>query len=522
MNSHNNPNGSGTSTLGKRGNGAILTAADGTTSAAATAEPSNSVELSSSRNASLGSKRRKFSYPSSGTAPAKPAIKKLVYSPEVDLLEGCEPHSIIKVFIAIKYIVGFDSKANVSVWGTNTYTDDSDLIAACIHDGSLKLEEIEKRNPSPAGICVTLKIDGSQRRYPGNVRNGIKSQTWANYQGNSFSIIKVRFIDPELSRNNNGKNNNNTATTYNNNNSSSNANSVRKRRNEERFKKLFLPNVTVVFNLSNEPCLKYSLNTVADKGFEDNTLTSYRLLTEVMFVETHNCRFELSLHEKTDPSIGTVAQDQSNTNASNNNNVPSLTSANGNGSSYRYRWARVLFPHTLDMGRLSSLELPLADDQVELIYDELKWSEFQWSSQSVTVRNVEYQICRIQFCKRSREIILQSPTTNNAAQNIPVDAGSSDNRAPTPQEDNSTAAPNSAMDSTSEDGDSNAYIPITVPSRRAKKGRGGRISTEVATVTRSAAAAAAAAAATPTAASSSSVSTIPAAHVGTSSSDEMD
>ena len=45
--------------------------------------------------------------------------------------------------------------------------------------------------------------------------------------------------------------------------------------------------VTVQFNQCNEPWIKYSLAAVADKGTQPSQLTSARLLSSVLYVETH-------------------------------------------------------------------------------------------------------------------------------------------------------------------------------------------------------------------------------------------
>jgi len=45
--------------------------------------------------------------------------------------------------------------------------------------------------------------------------------------------------------------------------------------------------VSVQFNLCNEPWLKYSLAAIADKGMQPSQLTSARLLHSVLYVETH-------------------------------------------------------------------------------------------------------------------------------------------------------------------------------------------------------------------------------------------
>jgi hypothetical protein len=62
----------------------------------------------------------------------------------------------------------------------------------------------------------------------------------------------------------------------------------------------FLPNVSVVFNLSNEPCLKYTLNSVADKGWNPQYFTSKRLQDEVLVVEAgDNNKYKLSWQPNT-------------------------------------------------------------------------------------------------------------------------------------------------------------------------------------------------------------------------------
>lgn len=49
------------------------------------------------------------------------------------------------------------------------------------------------------------------------------------------------------------------------------------------------PQVCVQFNLVNEPWLKYTLATVADKGLKHSQLTSARLRSEVLLLETARC-----------------------------------------------------------------------------------------------------------------------------------------------------------------------------------------------------------------------------------------
>ena len=48
----------------------------------------------------------------------------------------------------------------------------------------------------------------------------------------------------------------------------------------------FMPELCFLFNLCNEPWLKYSLQAVADRGLKQWQWTSARLLSEVLYLET--------------------------------------------------------------------------------------------------------------------------------------------------------------------------------------------------------------------------------------------
>jgi hypothetical protein len=50
----------------------------------------------------------------------------------------------------------------------------------------------------------------------------------------------------------------------------------------------------VQYNLCNEPRIKYSMAAVADRGLKPSQWTSARLRGEVMVLETHRARYELS------------------------------------------------------------------------------------------------------------------------------------------------------------------------------------------------------------------------------------
>jgi hypothetical protein len=68
--------------------------------------------------------------------------------------------------------------ASGQVWGNEIYTDDSSLAAAAVHAGVLQ--------PGEFGF-VKVTLLGGQMSYPGIARNGIVSQTYAEWQG-SFRV----------------------------------------------------------------------------------------------------------------------------------------------------------------------------------------------------------------------------------------------------------------------------------------------------------------------------------------------
>ncbi len=68
-----------------------------------------------------------------------------------------------------------------NVWGTDVYTDDSDLGTAAVHAGVLKDGE--------TGTVQVTVLPG-QQSYPGSTRNGVTSQNWGSWQG-SFQVARA-------------------------------------------------------------------------------------------------------------------------------------------------------------------------------------------------------------------------------------------------------------------------------------------------------------------------------------------
>jgi len=107
----------------------------------------------------------------------------------------------------------------------------------------------------------------------------------------------------------------------------------------------FLSNVTIVFGLSSQPAVKYTINSVSDRGYEQNGLTSTRLKKgEKLILETGDAKYELKYDSNTDKYIWSAFEEKD--------------------------------------GALS----------VTPLNSDLEWSEIKWGQESVVVRDTEYKL----------------------------------------------------------------------------------------------------------------------------------
>lgn len=123
--------------------------------------------------------------------------------------------------------------------------------------------------------------------------------------------------------------------------------------------------ITVIYSLSNDPWVKYSLQAVCDQGLKPHDRTSARLHSHVLFMESYSERFELS------------------------------KSHNNTNGEERYTLCRC---KRIQSGKeLRAIGVPLPDSEKEVIVDGVLWEDIQWSSHSVVIRKVSYPIVRVQF-----------------------------------------------------------------------------------------------------------------------------
>ena len=147
--------------------------------------------------------------------------------------------------------------------------------------------------------------------------------------------------------------------------------------NSERRGKL-VREVTVQYNLCNEPWLKYGAAAVADRGFKRSEWTAARLRRESLFLESHAHRYELSFEG--DP---TRVDDE----------------GRGLASEDAYRFARCVAPKSLT--ETTKLGVPLPPSELADVQTGLKWSDVTFGAGSVVVKGEAIKVVRLQFMART-------------------------------------------------------------------------------------------------------------------------
>lgn len=133
----------------------------------------------------------------------------------------------------------------------------------------------------------------------------------------------------------------------------------------------FLDNVSITFNLSNEPCMKYNLSLVQDA--HSDIFTSKRLEVQVIFLENAYERFELARY-------GSI--------------IVSFKKKKYNVCTYRF--SRVNCPMQMDY-----MTIPLPEHEVKILAQDILWYDIQWGTSSITVKGKEYPIEKMYFKNRT-------------------------------------------------------------------------------------------------------------------------
>ncbi len=166
--------------------------------------------------------------------------------------------------------------------------------------------------------------------------------------------------------------------------------------------------ISVMYNLCNEPWLKYSLHEILDRGLLCSELTAAKLMSKCLYLETSAKRYELTWF-KTAQRNHTISRDGQKTTDAGliNQNVS---------TSYveLYRWSHCKRPLTVK--QLEAVERPLKNDELvdircdSLLDDEssetlksvlVAWDEIIWLPEHVVVKGTKYNIQKMLFMLRS-------------------------------------------------------------------------------------------------------------------------
>ena len=264
---------------------------------------------------------------------------------------------IIEVRVAAEFLSSLN-KAYVEnrIWGSDIYTSDSDMVCVLQHSGYYNINDYTPTEIE--GLSIYLRVSKARAAYNSSLKNGVRSKKLNNYHGHSikvegFSDRAVLGTEEELKA---------MAARM-----PSNSEYKRKKPNPQRLAdNMYYTEFNMVFNLSFEMWLAYSLPAICDKGRDFKDFTSYRLKKNVLYIETANQRFEISL------------------NFMDHNNDDYLF------EEYEtYKIAEVLDPIEKDNDFMREEKIPLDDKYVKVIFNMVDWHDLLWGENSLKIKDFE-------------------------------------------------------------------------------------------------------------------------------------
>ncbi|KAH1233902.1 hypothetical protein GmHk_09G026234 [Glycine max] len=305
------------------------------------------------------------------------------------------------------------------LWGTDVYTYDSDLVAGYCrptasppHMAVQELRTTIQVLPPQDFTDIAFTIEAlfkyskdifcSTSAYISTLRNNVRSRAWGAAIGCSYKVERccivkkgggtidlepclthTSTVEPTLAPVATER----TITTR-----AAASNALRQQR--------FVREVTIQYNLCNEPWIKYSISIVADKGLKKPLYTSARLKKgEVLYLETHSCRYELCFTgEKMAKAIPATQMHDLDTEKSQNHHHHPTNGDKADSDNVMvdvFRWSRCKNPLPQKLMRTIGIPLPL--EHVEVLEENLDWEDVQWSQTGVWIAGKEYTLARVHF-----------------------------------------------------------------------------------------------------------------------------
>lgn len=112
----------------------------------------------------------------------------VVYEPGRLLVRGHELdyNGVLQVRVSKSFVEDNEAVGERRVWGTDVYTDDTDVVAALRHLGHLQRK-------STSDLLVEVLLLPGLSRYRGSNRHGLQSRTWLKrHDGISYMVLNVR------------------------------------------------------------------------------------------------------------------------------------------------------------------------------------------------------------------------------------------------------------------------------------------------------------------------------------------
>jgi len=277
------------------------------------------------------------------------------------------------VLIPAEYISSSNRRVKTrQVWGDGVYTGDSDIVAALMHLGYLA-STLHQPPPALLEVHAQLKLSPPLARYASRARS-VKSRAWSSsIEGCSFQVEAAWMVTRSGSQIELKPCMEETSalhpTVH-----AQMSRQVATRGNAGRSIKVG-QEVSVQFNLCNEPWLKYTLPAIADRGLKPAHWSSARLLDDVLLLETQSTRFQVV---RTGDVQGSAE------------GGPTV-------DVYSLSKCKVAAP----AGKMRRLGMPLPHNHVDVLEEGLKWEEFLWDMSCVVVRSHRLPVRRMHFMLRA-------------------------------------------------------------------------------------------------------------------------
>ncbi|CAD8174203.1 unnamed protein product [Paramecium octaurelia] len=315
-----------------------------------------------------------------------PATATFLYKPGAELPNLSNYiNSIIDIKIACEYI----NKNNPGIilrqiWGSNgAYASHSDAVCIGIHAGLLALGDLKLTSAFYQGVSLSCKVIKGKKSLNGQMKIPLLSRTLKTPCAHCLKPEKVTWL-PQLGSPE-------QLISWAKKMSLPQNRRLTKRSHSNVFlheppqisqpENLLVNNLPplnegwIVWDMCNEPSQKYNQLTFMDKETAQglSSRTSYKLKTHCLYIETHTKKYEIYMDSsKIDEEVFL------------DSNVFTIQ--------------EILYPQQSDVEMLQKFGVPLPKEQKGVIFEKLKWENFQWGNDNVII-NGTFQIQDLQNFK---------------------------------------------------------------------------------------------------------------------------